>query len=156
MIYFPETIIQWAQCYWGYLHTIFLLAMHVNTHSVHNRILKPWRGRLLCVFSSRHVFSPPLSRLNWHSLTPTGGPGPSTPKMASLPTGSSHTPFLGSRTEIALLIAEMAIFTADMPIFITDMAMFIVNRAMFIAAMAMFTADMAMFTATCQCLQMTQ
>ncbi len=31
MIYFPETIKQWVQCYWWYLHTIFLLAMHVNS-----------------------------------------------------------------------------------------------------------------------------
>ncbi len=83
MIYFPETIIQWVRCYWGYLHTIFLLAMHVNTHSVHNLILKPWRGRLLRVFSSCHVFSPPLSGLNWRSLTPAG---------------FAHTPLLGSRT----------------------------------------------------------
>jgi hypothetical protein len=91
MIYFPETIIQWIQRYWGYLHTVFLLAMHVNTHSVHNRIPKPWRGRLLRVFSSCHVFPPPLSGLNWRSLTPTGGPSPSTPKMASLPTVRAHS-----------------------------------------------------------------
>ncbi len=31
MIYFPETIKQWVQCYWRYLHTFFLLAMHANS-----------------------------------------------------------------------------------------------------------------------------
>jgi hypothetical protein len=97
MIYFPETIKQWVQCYWGYLHAFFLLAMHV--HSVHDRILKPWRGRLLSAFSSYHVFSPPLSGLNWRSLTPTGGPGLFTSKMATLSTGSAHTPLLGSWTD---------------------------------------------------------
>jgi hypothetical protein len=81
------------------IFTYCLLAvMHISTHSVHNRILKPWRGRLLCVFSSRHVSSPPLSRLNWCSLTPVGGPGPPIPKMAFPPTGSAHTPSSGSRT----------------------------------------------------------
>jgi hypothetical protein len=68
------------------------------THSVHACILKPWRGRLPSAFSSYHIFSPLLSGLNWLSLTPTGGPGPSTSKMAALPTGSAHTPLLGSRT----------------------------------------------------------
>jgi hypothetical protein len=65
---------------------------------VHARILKPWRGRLPSVFSSYHVFSPPLSGLNWRSLTPPGGPGPLTSKMATLSTGSAHTPLLGPRT----------------------------------------------------------
>ncbi len=98
----PNDLFSWnnntiSTRYWRYLH-YFLLVMHVNTHSVHNRILKPWWGRILCVFPSHHVLSPPLSKLNWHSLTPTGGPGPPTPKMASPPTGSAHSPFSGSRT----------------------------------------------------------
>jgi hypothetical protein len=70
------------------------------THSVHVRVLKPWRGRLPSVFSSYHVFSPPLSGLNWRSLTPPGGPGPFTSKMAALSTGSAHTPLPGFRTNI--------------------------------------------------------
>jgi hypothetical protein len=68
------------------------------THSVHARILKPWRGRLPSVFSLYHVFSPPLSGLNWRSLTPSGGPGPFTSKITTLSTGSAHTPSLGSKT----------------------------------------------------------
>jgi hypothetical protein len=72
--------------------------MHVNTHSVHNRFLKPWWGHLLCSLPSRHVFLPPLYKLNWRSLTPNGGPGPPTPKMASPSTGSAHTPFSVSKT----------------------------------------------------------
>ncbi len=79
--------------------TLCLLSvMHINTYSVHNRFLKPWWGRLLCFCPSCHVFSPSLSKLNWLSLTPTGGPGPPTPRVASLPTGSAHSPFSGSRT----------------------------------------------------------
>jgi hypothetical protein len=50
------------------------------------------------VFSSCYVFSPPLSGFNWRSLTPLGGPGPFTSKMASLSTGSAHTPSPGFRT----------------------------------------------------------
>ncbi len=53
-------------------------AMH-TTYSVHAGILKPWRGRLpwpLVVFSFCHVFSLPLSGLNWRSLFPPWGSGP--------------------------------------------------------------------------------
>jgi hypothetical protein len=88
-----------------------LLVMHVDTYSVHNRLPKPWWGRLLCFYPSRHVFSPTLSRLNWRSLTPTGGPGPPTPKVASLPTGSAHTPFSGSGTLRSLGIWHFFGFT---------------------------------------------
>ncbi len=75
----------------------FLPGMRVNTYSVHNRFLKPWWGCLLCFLTSCHVFSPPLSELNWRLLTPTGGPGPPTPKVASPSAGSAHTAFPGSR-----------------------------------------------------------
>ncbi len=68
------------------------------THTVHARVLKPWRGRLPSIFSFYHVFSPPLSGFNWRSLTPLGGPGPFTSKMASLSTGSVHTPSPGFGT----------------------------------------------------------
>ncbi len=78
----------------------FLADMHADTYSVHNRFLKPWWGRLLCFLTSCHVFSPPLSELNWRSLTPAGGLGPPTPKVASLSAVSAHTPFPGSRTRI--------------------------------------------------------
>ncbi len=63
---------------------------------MHARVLKPWRGHLPSVFSSYH--SPGGSGFNWCSLTLLGGPGPFTSKMASLSTGSAHTPSLGFRT----------------------------------------------------------
>ncbi len=99
MIYFPETIIQWIRYYWEYLHT-FSSKLCTLTHTVHARVLKPWRGRLPSVFSSCHVLSPPLSGLNWRSPTPLGGPGPFTSKMASLSTGSAHTPSPRFRTTL--------------------------------------------------------
>ncbi len=71
----------------------FLSAMHA--HSVHNRFLKPWWGLLLCFFPSCHVFLPPLSKLNWRSLTPTGGPVPPPPKWRPLPQGPHTLPFPG-------------------------------------------------------------
>ncbi len=80
--------------------TCFFLAMH-TTYSLHAGILKPWRGRLLqllAVFSFCHVFSLPLSGLNWRSLFPPWGSGLPFPKMASPFTGSAHTPLLGSET----------------------------------------------------------
>jgi hypothetical protein len=94
MIYFPEKIIQWVRYYWGYLH-IFSSKLCTLTHTVHARVLKLWRGCLPSVFSSYHVFSPPLSGLNWRSLTPPGGPSPFPSKMATLSTGSAHTPSPG-------------------------------------------------------------
>ncbi len=74
--------------------------MH-TTYSVHAGILKPWRGPLpwlLVVFPFYHVFSLPLSGLNWRSLFPPWGSGPPFPKMAPPFTGSAHTPLPGSRT----------------------------------------------------------
>jgi hypothetical protein len=74
--------------------------MH-TTYSVHAGILKPWRGRLPwfpVVFSSYHVFTLPLSGLNWRSLFLPWGSGPPFPKMAPPFTGSAHTPLLGSKT----------------------------------------------------------
>ncbi len=84
-----------------YLH--YCWSMHEDTYSVHDRPLKPWWGRLPCFQTSCYVFSPPLSRLNWRSLSPIGGPGPPAPKVASLSLGSAHTPFPGSRTVHSLL-----------------------------------------------------
>ncbi len=62
------------------------------------------------VFSSYHVFSPPLSGLNWRSLTPPGGPGPFTFKMATLLIRSAHAPLLGPRT---LRINTLGFFKRD-------------------------------------------
>ncbi len=97
IIYFPETIIQWT--------TILVIdmlhydcPMHNDTYSVHNSSLKLWWSRSLCAWSFCYVFSPPLSRLNWCSSFPFGGPGPPTPKMATPLLGSTHTPSPESRT----------------------------------------------------------
>jgi hypothetical protein len=62
-----------------------------DTHSVHNYLLKSWWSRLLCPRSSCYVFPPALSRINWCSLPIPGGPGPPTPKVASLFPGSAHS-----------------------------------------------------------------
>ncbi len=98
MIYFPKTIIQWDTIHvMDMLH--YCCTMHNNTYSVHNRSSKPWWGCLLCPRSSCYAFSPPLSGLNWCSISPFGGPGPPTPKVASPFPGSAHTPSPWSRTE---------------------------------------------------------
>ncbi len=39
-----------------------------------------------------------MSELNWRSPAPPGGPGPPTPRVASFPTGSAHTPHSGFGT----------------------------------------------------------
>ncbi len=102
MIYFPETINTIStriQCH-RHIH-LFLLKLCTLTYSVHAGILKPWRGCLLwllVVFPSYHVFSLPLSGLNWRSLFPPWGSSPPFPKMATPFTGSAHTPLSGSRT----------------------------------------------------------
>ncbi len=76
---------QWVQCYWGYLHTVFLL---LCTLTLTLCIIASWSHEGVVFVSSQ--------------LTPTEGPGPPIPKMASPPTGSTHTSFPGSRTNSAL------------------------------------------------------
>ncbi len=95
MIYFPETVIQWTTILViGMLH--YDCPMHNDTYSVHNRFLKPWWSRSLFPWPFCYVFSPPLSRLNWCSSSPFGGPGPPPPKW--WPPSSAHTPSPESRT----------------------------------------------------------
>jgi hypothetical protein len=67
---------------YGALFMADTVAMH-TTYSVHTGILKPWRSRLPwlpAVFSFYHVFSLPLSGLNWRSLFPPWGSEPSLPQ----------------------------------------------------------------------------
>jgi hypothetical protein len=107
MVLAPNDLFSWNNKYSKYIEynntdafTCFFLAMH-TTYSVHAGILKPWRGRLpwsLVVFSSYHVFTLPLSGLNWCSLFPPWGFGPPFPKTAPPFTGSAHTPLPGSGT----------------------------------------------------------
>jgi hypothetical protein len=81
MIYFPETVIQWVQCYWGYLHTIVLLAKHVNSlcASSHPEAVKGSSSSCLLI-SSRLLASPVRAQLtltdpNWgpRSVYPQNG-----------------------------------------------------------------------------------
>jgi hypothetical protein len=98
MIYFPETI-DTINTMSPKIFTHFLLGLCTWIYSVHARILKSCRGSLPwppAIFSFCHVFPLPLSGLNWCSLSPLGGPGPSPSKMAPLFTGSAHTPLPGS------------------------------------------------------------
>ncbi len=107
MVLAPNDLFSWNNKYNKYneysitdTFTCIFLAMH-TTYSVHAGILKPWRGRLpwpLVFFSSYHVFSLPLSGLNWRSLFPPWGSGPPFPKMAPPFTGSAQTPLPGSGT----------------------------------------------------------
>jgi hypothetical protein len=53
---------------------------------------------ILGLLSSSHVFSLPLSGLNWRPLFPPWGSSPSFPNMAAPFTGSAHTPSPGSGT----------------------------------------------------------
>ncbi len=53
-------------------------------------------------FTADHVFSLPLSGVNWRSLSLLWGSGPPPLKMAALSTGSAHTPSLGSNTDTNL------------------------------------------------------
>jgi hypothetical protein len=105
MVIAPNDLFSWNNRYNKYNGTkdiyTFFLRLCTSTYSVHARVLKPWRGSLLwlsATFSSCHVFPPSLFGLNWRSLSPLGGPGPSTSKMAPLFTGSAHTPSPGFST----------------------------------------------------------
>ncbi len=112
MVLAPNDLFSWNNKYNKYLgynvtdiFTCFFLAMH-TTHSVHAGILKPWRGCLPwppAFFSFYHVFSLPLSGLNWRPLFPLWGSGPPFPKMAPPFTGSAYTPFPGSGTVHSIL-----------------------------------------------------
>ncbi len=105
MVIAPNDLFSWNNRYNKYnvtnIFTYFLLGLCTWTHSVHARVLKPLRGSLPwlpAISSFCHVFPLPLSGLNWGSLSPLGGPGPSPSKMAPLFTGSAHTPLPGSGT----------------------------------------------------------
>jgi hypothetical protein len=103
MVIAPNDLFSWNNKYNEYnvtrdIYTLSSWRLCTSTHSVHARVLKPWRGSLPSISSSYHVFPPPLSGLNWRSLSPLGGPGPFTSKMVPLSTGSAHTPLPGFRT----------------------------------------------------------
>ncbi len=67
--------------------------MHNSTHSVHKRLWKVWRDRLLHLWPCCYVPSPPLSGANCQPFPPPVGPGPLASKMAPFSPGSTHTPF---------------------------------------------------------------
>jgi hypothetical protein len=65
--------------------------MHNSTHSVHKRLLRLWRDRLLHLWPCRYVPSPPLSGASCQPIPPPGRPGPPASKMASF-SQDPHTP----------------------------------------------------------------
>ncbi len=103
MIYFPEIIIQWDA-----VPVMVILynccTMHNNTHSVHNRLLKLWRVRLLPQWPCCYVPSPPLSGANRRPFPLSGGPGPPVSKMAPFSPGSTYTPSPLSATTAKLTL----------------------------------------------------
>ncbi len=98
MIYFPETYntIKHDSPYGCKCRNYY--TMLNNTHSVHKRLLKMWRARLLCLWPSRYVYPPPLSEANCPPFPSPGGLGPPASKMVSFSPGSTHTPSLPSVT----------------------------------------------------------
>jgi hypothetical protein len=89
------------------IFTHFLLvAMYVNSLCACSRS-EAMKGSssLRLLILSRLLASP-----FWAQLTltdPTWGPGPFTSKMATLSTGSAHTPLLGSRTSPSSLVVTI-------------------------------------------------
>ncbi len=79
MVITPNYLFSWNNRYNKYsvtnIFTHFLLELCTWTHSVHARILKPWRGSLPwlpAISSSCHVFPLPLSGLNWRFVPAWG------------------------------------------------------------------------------------
>ncbi len=113
IIYFSETIIQWDT-----VPVMIILynccTKHNNTHSVHNRLLKLWRVRLLPQWPCCYVPSPPLSGANCCPFPLSVGPGPPVSKMAPFSPGSTHTPSPLSATTIPLTHLEKLV--PDIPL----------------------------------------
>ncbi len=100
MVMAPNNLFSWNNKYNKYIVTkdiyTFFLMLCTWTHSVHARILKPWRGSLPwlpAISSSCHVFLPPLSGLNWRSLSPLGNPVPLPPKWRPFSQGPRTLPY---------------------------------------------------------------
>ncbi len=88
---FLKQIIQWNTVpVMVIVHNCY--TMHTSTHSVHKRLLKVWRARLLRLWLSCYVSSPPLSEANCQPFPPPGGPGPPASNMAPFSPGSTQTP----------------------------------------------------------------
>ncbi len=102
----------------GMLH--YCYTMHNNTHSVHNRLLKPWWGRLPWSqkFSTSSLLPCPDST---DAHCPSGGPGPPTPKVASPLLGSAHTPFPGYGTCLSQSHTSDLLTEITSPIFTNQM-----------------------------------
>jgi hypothetical protein len=103
MIYFPETINTVST--WIYtLPTFTFIFLLSTTLTLCMLAFQSREGVVFLVLLSSshltmyHVLSLPLSWLYWRSSSPPPGPVPPFPKMASLFTGSAHTPFPGSAT----------------------------------------------------------
>jgi hypothetical protein len=64
--------------------------MHNSTHTVHKRLLKVWRARLLRLWPSCYVSSPPRSEADCQPFPPPGTPGPPASRMAPFPRIHKH------------------------------------------------------------------
>jgi hypothetical protein len=114
MVATPNDLFSWNNKYSKYTVT---LLHYIHQWRVHSSLSSNARQLTLCMlaswscegvvflvhpssshFTAGHVFSLPLSGVNWRSLPLLWGSGPPFPKMAALSTGSAHTPFLGSNT----------------------------------------------------------
>ncbi len=71
MVLAPNDLFSWNNNTMSYI-----LVMHNDTYSVHDRSLKPWWSRLPCLQPFCYVFSSPLSELNWRLTSPLGARGP--------------------------------------------------------------------------------
>ncbi len=115
MVLTPNDLFSWnnkyskyTSYYCDYIHKYNSLSIFQLCTSLTLCMLAFWsrEGVVLLVHSSSslltagHVFSLPLSGANWRSLSLLWGSGPPLPKMAPPSTGTAHTPFLGSNTNI--------------------------------------------------------
>jgi hypothetical protein len=103
MVIAPNDLFSWNNRYNKYsvtnvtnTFTHSLLELCTWTHSVHARVLKPWRGSLPwppAISSFCHVFPLPLTGLNWRSLSLLGDPVPLPPKWRPYSQGPRTLPY---------------------------------------------------------------
>jgi hypothetical protein len=105
MVLAPNDLFSWNNKYNKYNNytftdpfTCFFLSY---AHQLTLCMLASWSHAgvvILGLLSSSHVLSLPLFGLNWRPCSCLGDPAPLLPNMATLSTGSEHTPLLGSGT----------------------------------------------------------
>ncbi len=121
MVLAPNDLFSWNNKYNKYnnytspIHSLVSpWAMHINLLCAcwHHEAMRRSSSLASChLLTSSHVFSLPLSGLNWCPLFPPWGSGPSFPNMAAPFTGSAHTPLPGSGTILTVGIFHVVILT---------------------------------------------